>query len=177
MQKDLLKQAKANGYTKENGFKQVGIVLNDLTGSQVAYLAIARSNKWLKDNLGANISVFYEDAGYPCITPEFARFNIRDTVFFTGDLICTSFKNVLATKNAACSKRYYYINDLEWTRSWFQFNKQQFEEVMLDDNIVKFTRCKDYYNLLTKNGIKVHPTIVQDFDIDQIMEVIRGNSK
>ncbi len=175
--RSLVKIAKAVGYNEETGFSKLGFALSDLYAAQIPYLCIVQSNYWLRNNLGMNISIFYEDNSPPCLPLEFARFHIRDTVGFDGDLVSTSFKTALSTKLATRSNRYYYINDMEWLRGNFPFSKEEFQSIMLDDSIVKFTRCQDYLDLMTKQGLKINPTIVKDFDIDKILEIVHGSKR
>ncbi len=154
---------------------QIGFVISNLASAQIPYVCISSSNQWLSNNISANISIFYEDTYVPCIAPEFSRFHIKDTALFKGHLINTSLKTLLSTKNAHRCKRYYYINDLEFIRT-NEYN-DVLESIIKDDNIVKFTRCKDYYSYLTNNGWKINDIIVKDFNINKILEIINNNEK
>ncbi len=171
----LIRTAKKVGYSEDTGFAKLGFVFSDLYASQMPYLCIFNSNRWLSNNLGLNISIFYEDNSPPCIKPEFARFHISSSVGFDGDLIATSFKTALSAKVSSRSRRYYYINDMEWLRGNFAHSKEEFKSIMLDDSIVKFTRCQDYLDTMTGQGINISPVVVPDFDIDRILEIVNVN--
>jgi hypothetical protein len=173
----FLKQAKKNGFSLDDGFRMVGFVLDNLSASQIAHLCVENTNKWLESNFGTNFSVFYEENSMPCIQPCFARFHAKDAMAFYGHLIATSFSTAFSIKDATRSKRYYYINDLEWTRPWFRHNQDDIDKVLNNDEIVKFTRSNDHYKYLTDMGINVIPNIVEDFDINKILEIINGNER
>jgi hypothetical protein len=156
----------------KNKLIKLGFVLDELAPGHLSYVCITECNNWLNKNVGTNISLFYEDITLTCVPVNFARFHVRDSCFFDSNLICTSFRNLISTEHASTAKRFYYINDLEWTRSWFRYTKDQVQKFLNDDSIIKFTRCQDYYDNLKSNGYNIHKKIVKDFDIQSIMEII-----
>jgi hypothetical protein len=173
--KELLERKfKKTGYN--NGFTKLGFVLKDLSASQTAYFCITNSNEWLKNNFGLNVSLFYEEDSQPCVFPRFARFHLKDIFTFSGILIATDFNSVVNLEHIKNSKKFYYIQDLEHTRNNFKHSKEKFDQVMTDQNIIKFCRCSDHQNYFTSLNYKVSNTIVKDFNIDKIMEIINNEN-
>jgi hypothetical protein len=175
MQADnILIEIEKTGFTVDKGFNQIAFVLDNLSAGQIPYCCIYNCNAWLYNNFGLNFSIFYTENSSPCVKPKFARFHVRDTVYFTGTLIATSLSTALAIKNATRAKRYFYVNDPEWLRSHKQITKEDFESIMFDDKIIKFCRSNDYKTQLEILGIKVLPNIVEDFNVSKILEIVNG---
>jgi hypothetical protein len=150
----------------------IGFILDDIGACQSAYLCIKNSNKFLKENIDTCISIFYSENILPCMNPRFARYHISDCTNFEGHLIATSIQSALICKEVSKSKKYYYINDLEWIRPHFDKNKEELNSILYDNSVIKFTRCEDYKKELKNNGVNVNDKIVKDFDISTILEII-----
>lgn len=150
-------------------FKQIGFILDSLAAAQIPYLLIKNANDFLDKRFDININIFFEDNFIPCLEPKFARFHIKDAFIFDGVLIATSLSTVLTIKNFTRSKRFFYINDLENLRKTTSQN--DWDNILKDKDIVKFTRCEDYRNELVSQGYDIHPIIVENFDIEKILEV------
>ncbi len=160
-------EAEYNGFDLEKGFKMVGFAVDSLSAGQIPYLCVTNINRWLNDHFGVNFSLFYQENSIPCVQPRFARFHLKDTNVFDGVVIATSFATAKSIKDAARSKRYYYINDIT-----FLEKSKDLDCVMKNDNIIKFTRSKDYTNLLLDKGYNINPAVIKDFDINEILEII-----
>jgi hypothetical protein len=172
---DFTSVAIATGYDIFNGFKKVGFAIDSLAAGQISFTCVENTNKWLASNFGVNFSIFYEQNALPCVSPQFARFHIRDAIGFEGDLIATSYNTLKSIKGATRSKRYYYINDIEWWRPWFKDSINEIKALSQDDSIVKFCRSQDHRDRLLDMGFEVSPIIVEDFNIDKILEIINEN--
>jgi hypothetical protein len=178
--KDLLKTAKSFGFSTDKGLRQLAFVFKDLYSSQVVYSCIDNANNWLRNNHGLSISIFYEENEFPCIRPDFARFHVSESTPYTGDLVATSFKTLNSVLNSTRAQRMYYIQDLEYTRSWFGYDIKRFNDVMNDTSIIKLVRSRDHLEKLRNDGYNdVSPIIVPDFNINLILEIIdaRKNRK
>lgn len=174
--REILKPAKICGYSENNGLGKLGFVIEDLSNGQIPYFCINNANVFLNQSIGIDISIFYENNAFPCVFPRFARYHVTEIVGFTGKLIGTSFKSMLSSLSGHRCDKFFYINELEWEKLNFPYSKEDFQRVMFNDKIVKFTRCKDYFERLTKCGVSVSPIIVEDFNIGKILEVINASS-
>lgn len=172
--KSFSNQARRNGFSATNGFTQVGFVVPSIDANQVAFTCITNCNRWLVNNFGMSFSVFYDKEYAPCIDPLFPRFHLADALGFEGHLIATSMSAALNIKTATKSRRYYYIYDLEWLRRGYTFSKEQTESILANDEIIKFARAKDHVEEIKKAGCTKLHGVVEDFNIEQIMEIING---
>lgn len=152
--------------------KMLGFVVEDLAAGQVPYELIHNSNEFLRKDSEINISLFYMENSFPCLWPQFARFNIKDTVGFKGCLIATSVTTAFAIQKAHRADRYFYIQDLEWLRPWFSETKDQWNTVMSDTSITKFCRSQDHLNQLCENRYQVKG-YVENFNIKNILEIVK----
>lgn len=161
---------KNNGYVLGKGRTQIGIVMNDIGANQLAYTFITNTNEWQKDNFGIDFCIFTQEYASPCIEPNFARFNIFDSSYFGGHLITTSAQTFLNTQNAVKSKRYFYVNYLEYLRD--ESKKDLYKEIMHDDSVVKILRSKDYADPLGISTKKYH--VLEDFNIKQLISIVQN---
>ncbi len=157
--------------SERGSFKQLGFVVKSLASGQMPYLLSVNSNKFLEKNYDTSISVFFEESFIPCMPVRFARFNLRDALMFYGDLIATSVSTAMAIKDCTHTKRFFYINDLENLRR----NDDNWNSILKEEGVIKFTRSKDYYDILTEQGYKIHQKIVPDFAIEDILEITNAS--
>jgi hypothetical protein len=172
--KQIIKEARRTGFDLETGFKKIGFVLKDVSAGQLPYTCIQSCNSWLDNNFGTNISLFCYDHTTSCVNTKFARFHVKEIDHFVGDLIATSIDSALLIKNNTRAKRYYYINDFDWTRPNFTLPIEYVDKIFNDNDIVKFCRSRDHRDRLIKEGYKILYTIVEDFDIKTILEITKS---
>jgi hypothetical protein len=161
---------KNNGYVLGKGRTQIGVVMNDVGANQLAYTFITNVNEWQKTNFGVDFCLFTQEYASPCMDPKFARFNIFDTSYFGGHLITTSIQTFLNTQNAVKSKRYFYVNYLEYLRD--KSKEHLYQEIMHDDNIVKILRTKDYAEPLGISSKQYY--VLEDFDINSLIKITQN---
>lgn len=171
----LTKAAKKRGMTSKL-FNKLGFVFCNLAASQAAYTCIIHSNRWLQENVDVNISAFFIETAIPCVPLRFARFHVSDLNKFNGSLVATSFDTALVVQQMTKCKRFFYIQDFEWTRNYFKYTKQDVDSIMMDESLVKIARCKDHHDLLLSQGIKMAKTWVEDFDIKKILEITNAKT-
>lgn len=170
----FIKETKKSGYNLNTGFNKIGFVLKDLSAGQIPYICINECNKWLDNNFGTNLTIFCYDHAIPCVPMKFAKYHVKELDFFVGDLIATSIDSTLLINNNTRAKRYYYINDFDWTRPSCNLSKENISKVLYNNNIIKFCRCKDHRDKLKKDGINILDIIVEDFNIKTILEITRN---
>lgn len=152
--------------------KMLGFVVEDLAAGQIPYTLIHNSNEFLDRDTDINISLFYMENSFPCLWPRFARFNLKDTMGFCGSLIATSVQTAHAIQQATRADRYFYIQDLEWKRPWFNETKQMWNSVMGDEQVIKIARSNDHYKEFCKSGYRVRG-YVEDFNLEKILEITK----
>jgi hypothetical protein len=164
-----------NGYERSKSFTKIGFAFDNLGPSQSTYLSIVSSNKWLSKNFDTNISIFFQNQEMPCMPISFARFHIKDCVHFDGNLIASSFDTLQSISKATKSKLYYYIQDVEWERGWFKHSKDDIDNSLRNNSIIKLFRSQDLYDYINNDSFNLPRLIVEDYDINSILEIINDN--
>ncbi len=170
--KKVIKEAAKNGYDQDKGFRQIGIVVDRLSAGQLAYSAIQGANQYMENNFGTNISIFCLENAPACLEPHFAIYNTKDIRSFTGDVIATSTKSMIEATKAVRCRKFWYVYDVEWLRPHGQNIEKAAEVLMAQKDIVKFARSEIYRKMLIDRGYNVDTTIVPDFDIDTIIQLL-----
>lgn len=157
---------------------KIGFVVNNLGASQVAYTLIKAVNDAVHNDYRNSICTFVTSLVIPCIDVAFPQFHLREAPQFDGVLIATDFSSALSIKDATRSSRYYYVNDLEWTRSHvFRHKQEVVDSVLKNDDIVKFARSEDHKAYMEDRGVRVSDILVEDFDIEKIVEIINDERR
>ena len=96
--------------------KNIGIVLNHLGASQLAYLAIHNANTINKKG-EHELLLFFKTMVQPCLVVQAACMHIAELYSFTGTIISTDIDSNITVINipTAC-KKVFYVWDLEWLR-------------------------------------------------------------
>ncbi len=154
-------------------FTRLGFIVDDLSSSQINYCLVKNCNNFIENESSINIQLFFEDNFNPCVPPKFARFNVKDAFVFDGHLIATSLKTAKTLKTLYRPRKYFYINDLEYLRK--NTDKKEWNEILKDENIIKFARCNDYIQHLFP--YKIHDKAIVDFHIPSILEIINDSKR
>lgn len=170
--KRLIKDVKKNGYDIVNGFRQIGIILDHTTIGQLSYSAISSINQYMELNFGTSFCIFSIENTANSIVPNFPIFGTKELRGFSGSIIATSAKTAVELAKAVRCRKYWYLYDLEWLRPWGRDVQADAERIMEDPGVIKFTRCNAYRNLLIERGYLVDTTIVQNFEIENILQII-----
>ena len=94
---------------------KIGIILGDLSASQLAYYAIKNVNDCVgSDNY--DFVIFFESAATSILQPEASIMSVNEIFGFDGILISTSVSTTLSMINTFAKDKYFYVWDLEWTR-------------------------------------------------------------
>jgi hypothetical protein len=148
----------------------IGFIIKDLGPNQQSYTCISNTNSWLDKNYGVDPVLFFEEVSVPCVEPKFARYNIYDTSNYYGYLVCTYIDGFFNIKNAVTSKKILYVYDLNTC-----LKDERFGQILDNKDVIKIFRCEDYLKKIRSLGFKTNDNIVQDFNIDQILKVIKDN--
>lgn len=175
-EKSFLKKAKEKGYHTDHGLTVIGVALDNLSARQDSCLAIHSINKWLEVNFGCDFMAFYLENLPPSLNPNFPRFDIRDSIGFKGHLFSTSLETTVICEKAFQPKKYYYIQDIEWERPYCKVDTKVVESIKNNEEIIKVCRSIDHKKYIELQGWKIHPKIVEDFNVDQILEVINDRN-
>jgi hypothetical protein len=149
--------------------KNIGILLNNLGPSQLAYYLIKNGNDFVEDGDNDLVAFFYE-VSPECIRPNFASMNLSEAYSYNGILVATdanSASRILEFPGS--THKFFYVWDLEWAK----IQNKQFEDlatVYHNDRLPLIARSKTHFDIIKK--IWKEPIgIVEDVDIRQLHKI------
>lgn len=148
--KATIKEAKRGGFDLDNGHKRVAFIVDSMLNDQNTYNIIIETNKFLADNFGTDVSIFYVNNAPSFMVPLFAIYSCRDIRGYQGSLIATSLETAEKLKNANTAKRYYFVNDLKDLN-----DRPDAVENLKKNNVLFITPNEEYSRYLEKAfGVK-----------------------
>ena len=151
--------------------KKVGVVVDDLSASQLSYHIIKNINKQVEES-DTDFVAFFQNSTASMLPMHFSSMCINEIWSFDGVAIATSVSTVLSiSKTFSPKQKYFYVWDLEWCRSKgrdFEYVIQAFNK----DDIQLIARSKDYAKAIKNYCNKDVVGVVDNFNIKQLMEII-----
>ena len=150
---------------------QTGVILEELSSSQISYFAIKNINEHVEDN-SDDFVVFVENMTGTVIQPQFATMGINEIWSFNGPTIATSVSTALSLlKSHSATKKYFYVWDLEWARSHgkdYDYNITAY----IDPKLKLIARSKDHAVAIENYCNRKVSGIVPNFNITKLMDII-----
>jgi len=153
---------------------KIGVCINHLGISQLAYHFINNVNIFLHGNHKDDVVCFYETLAPPCVHANFACMPTQEAFSYDGVIMPTSLPLLSKSlKFLAPQKIIYYMWDLEWMRiqhKQFDFLQQIYSNTRYDI----ICRSKDHADaLMDVWGRKA--TIIDNFDMLEITKYVKKN--
>ena len=152
---------------------KLGLILEDTSANQISYHAIRNLNFATNNNNDKDFVIFFENATPTVIQPAFAFMNSSEIWIFDGTLISTTAANTMLSINAiAPKKKFFYVWDLEWCRphgKGFDYMIQAYNNKGVD----LIARSEDHAKAIKNYCNRDVCGIVTDFNMDQLMEIIK----
>ena len=153
--------------------KQIGIIVDELSASQLAYYIISNINKALK-NSPDDFVVFFENATSNTITPEFSTMAINEIWNFEGVLISTSVSSTLSMLKAFSPERkIFYVWDLEWLRNHGK-NFEDTVKAFVNEDVTIVARSKEHVLAIENYCNRKVRYTMENFNIKELMRVINN---
>lgn len=141
---------------------KIGIVLPYLYTSDLAFQVLSQtSNKY-------DFSVFYEETSMPVVYPSCGIFSANEIFNYDGVLIGTTISNALSVaKTLKPTRKYFYIWDLEWLRSYknYFYNLSAYQ----NPKLTLITPSEDYRKEIKNYANR--DSIVMPLDLEMIYEL------
>lgn len=151
--------------------KKVGVVVDDLSASQLSYHVIKNINNHVEKS-DTDFVAFFQNSTASMLPMHFSSMCINEVWNFDGAVIATSVSTVLSiSKTFSPKQKYFYVWDLEWCRTKgreFEYIIQAFNK----DDIKLIARSEDYAKAIKNYCNKDVVGIVNNFNIKQLMEII-----
>ncbi|MAF25509.1 hypothetical protein CL634_08060 [bacterium] len=150
---------------------QIGIILEELSASQLSYFAIKNVNEYIEDSLD-DFVIFFENITGTVIQPEFATMAINEIWSFNGTAVATSVSTALSLlKSHSVTKKYFYVWDLEWSRRHGR-DYDYISAAYINPEIKLIARSKDHATAIENYCNRKVSGIVPNFNITKLMDII-----
>jgi len=153
----------------------VGVIFNELRVSQRNYFALSNINHACNTYIGLDISIFYQHATRPAMTPACALFQVKDLLGCEYPLITTDISTTTEALNTRSQHIYHYVYDLEFLES-YDSDMNVLTSAFRDDRVTLITRCEDYKKVLEAEFYK-DVEVIQDFNMRRMLKKIIGDVK
>ena len=153
--------------------KQIGILLEDLSASQLTFYAIKNINDYLEKS-DIDFVAFFQNSTTSMITPRFSTMSVSEMWSFNGIVIATSVATALSMqKTCTPVEKYFYVWDLDWHRPNgrdFEYTIQAYNNSKLNLIARSSSHAKAIKNYCNRDVCG----IVDNFNIDQLIGVINN---
>ena len=153
--------------------KQIGVLLEDLSASQLTFYVIKNINDYLEKS-DIDFVEFFQNSTASMITPRFSTMSVSETWSFSGTVIATSVSTALSIqKTCIPAKKYFYVWDLDWHRRGgqdFEYTIQAYNNPELNLIARSSSHAKAIKNYCNRDVCG----IVDNFNIDQLIGVINN---
>ena len=154
---------------------KLGISLRNLNPSQLTYYATRNLNTASKLNMVDDCIIFFDQVSPSPFKTLFSTMNGSELWDFDGRLITTDISTTLSAQKAVNPARtFFYVWDLEWSRSKSQGDYDYNIKAFTDENIELIARSKSHATAISNFCNRRVKHIVDDFDINQLMRVINN---
>lgn len=149
--------------------KQVGILLDNLGASQLAYLAIQYVNLLVRESNQYDFIFLYENMVQPCIKPYCGQMNLSECWNISDTLLSTSLSTAkIAQSTVSPAKHVFYVWDLEWMRRPMPF--KPVVDIYRGADVL-IARSQKHASVL-ENYTNRKPLVIEQFNLKEIIEVI-----
>ena len=153
--------------------KQIGILLEDLSASQLTFYTIKNINDYLEKS-DIDFVVFFQNSTTSMITPRFSTMSVSEMWSFNGIVIATSVTTALSMqKTCTPGEKFFYVWDLDWHRQSgleFEYTIQAYNDPKLNLIARSSSHAKAIKNYCNRDVCG----IVDNFNIDQLIGVINN---
>lgn len=148
---------------------KLGILMNNLGPTQLAYYAIINNNK--KNDI--DCILFYENQAKSCLPMNFATMQIYEAYTYEADIIATSISTAHKMLSFPSAKnKFFYVWDLEWMRIRNK-NFNYLSNIYRNDKIHLIARSQSHKNIIEDCwNVKVC-AVIDDCNISELVKVVK----
>ena len=149
---------------------KIGIILEDLSASQLSYYVIKNINEYVgSDNY--DFVIFFENSATSILQPDVSIMSINEIWGFDGALISTSISTTLSMINTFAKSKYFYVWDLEWARRHgkdFHYLIQAYN----NKDVELIARSKEHALAIENYCNRKVDHVTNNFDLKKIVRII-----
>lgn len=155
--------------------KTFNVLLKNTGSSQLSYYVIKNINELCETRPEIDPIVFCESQNKNCIPPNFAIMDMSECWGTKGDKIATSVSTARCLIDIPCDRRkIFYVWDLEWINHSREVQSyEEYKNVYCNDSLEIICRSESHKKILENSFNRHVEHIVDDFNISQIIEVIK----
>jgi hypothetical protein len=150
----------------------IGVILNDLTASQLSYFVVKNFNDYLDKHPKSHIICFYQEISQHSLPANFACMEISEIWGFEGPIIATTFESAEKLLGCAtCPRPVFYLWDLEWLRTERDF--ASWRKVFADERMDIIVRSQSHKQIFEECWNRKVLGIVDNFNLQEIQDLLR----
>lgn len=157
---------------------QLGILLNNLGPSQLAYLAIRNNNLFVDKRPDIDCILFYENFYKPCLPGiNVAIMHISEAWNYQGILVSTCLDTTEKLISFPGTKnKFFYVWDLEWLRLK-QKHFRALQNIYGSNELFLIARSAEHSKLLSNCWNVGYVPVVDDLNMEALLKVVTWNSQ
>ncbi len=151
----------------------INFLVSELGPTQQNYYLIRNVNRLHEDKTNYNVQVFTENLSRFCMKPIFGVMSVAEAWGQNGPFIAVNQSTAAKMLNyPLASRKLFYVWDLEFIRPW-NLAYDYYSSIYTDKDIELIARSKDHADLIRNAFNKDCIAIVDNFNIDQIIEILK----
>lgn len=153
----------------------LGVIFDEIRVSQRNYFALSNINHVCNTYIGLDVSIFYQHATRPAMTPACPMFQVKDLAGWDNPLLSTDVGTTVEALMTRSDNIYHYVYDLDFIES-HDFDMKTLTSAFRDDRVTLVTRCEDYKRVIEAEFYK-DVEVIEDFNMRRILKRIIGDVK
>lgn len=150
---------------------KIGIVLNHLGPTQLAFSTITDVNKSLRTGLDISPIIFYENIFTQCAVANFPLMHVSELYNFSGIAVATDIHSANKVTNTfSCKKKIFYVWDLEWHRPP---TKNFYDMYKTYNSMPIITRTTEHAKLIQQNFNVTPIGVMENFSCEQLLKCLQ----
>ena len=151
---------------------KLGILLNNLGPSQLAFNAICEANKYAASGKHAAF-LFYERQALPCLKLGVASMQIAEAWNFDGVTIATDLSTAIKlAKFPSPKEKFFYVWDLEWMRNGVQ-PYEVYASIYRNPSYKLLARSQSHKQVIESCWNRSVHAIIDDFSFEELNESLQ----
>jgi len=151
----------------------IAALVENMGPSQKNFHMIKKFNE-IAQSSSTSVTCFYSNLTVPVSNAFFACMNMSGFSSYKGIAISTDLETTQAMmKTTANANKFYYVWDLEWLYQTISYETVQ--SILQDESLQILARSESHAKLIENFSNKKISGIVDNWNIQQLMEVTNGN--
>lgn len=148
--------------------RKFGVLLNDLSASQLSYYFIRNTNRLLAERADIDVIAFVDHMVKPCLNPSFAVMHMAEAYAYDAVMVATNLGTAFKLLTFPCSiRKHFYVWDLEWCRRPSMYDS--FASIYRNPELSLWARGTSHSQLIENAWNRPAEKLVDDFKWSDIL--------